>query len=156
VKIAIASDHAAIDLKAKVDGWLKALGHETVDFGTDSLESCDYPDFAYAASKAVSDGRCERAVLMCGSGIGMDIVANKVRGVRAALGNDLFAAEMARRHNDANVLCMGARIVKEDAASEIVRRFVDTPFEGGRHARRVAKIAAIEDRECGPCTPTST
>lgn len=147
MKIALGADHAAVDLKASVAGILRELGHEPVDFGTDSSESCDYPDYAYAAARAVSDGRCERAVLMCGSGIGMDIVANKVAGVRAALANDVNAAELSRRHNDANALCMGSRVVDAARAAEIVRRFLESPFDGGRHERRVQKIKEIDERE---------
>lgn len=147
MKIALGADHAAFDLKSRVAGLLRELGHEPVDVGCHSTESCDYPDYAYAAAKAVSDGRCERAVLMCGSGIGMEIVANKVAGVRAALVHDLEAAELSRRHNDANALCLGARVTNAERAAEIVKKWLTTPFEGGRHERRVQKIREIDERE---------
>ena len=129
-------------------GEIKALldekGLEYKDFGTDSEKSVDYPDFAKPVATAVSDGECERGILVCGTGIGMSIAANKVPGIRAALCGDCFSAEMTRRHNDANILCLGARTTGAGLALKIAEIFLDTPFEGGRHATRVEKIMELE------------
>lgn len=144
MKIAIGSDHAGFELKEKVGPLLEAAGHEVLDVGTDSEEPVDYPDFCAAAARAVVDGRAERGILLGGSGQGEQIAANKVPGVRAALCNDLYLAELARRHNDANVLTLGGRVTPPDTAARLVRIFLDTPFEGGRHQRRVDKITALE------------
>lgn len=149
MKIAIASDHAGHPLKAILVQWLKDGGHEVLDLGTDSEESVDYPPFCAAAARAVVTGGAERGIVLGGSGQGEAISANKVRGVRAALCNDLFTARLCREHNDANVLSMGARIVAPALAQEIVRAFLGTPFEGGRHVPRLEQISAIEREECG-------
>lgn len=143
--IAIASDHGGYALKEKVKVHLKELGYEVQDFGTDSLDSCDYPDYAAPAAKAVASGECEKGIVICTTGIGVSIVANKVRGVRCALCTDPFAAEMTRRHNDTNVLAMGAGLVGENLALRIVDTWLSTEFEGGRHQRRVDKVMALED-----------
>ncbi len=143
--IAIASDHGGYALKEKVKAHLKELGYEVQDFGTDSLDSCDYPDYAAPAAKAVASGECEKGIVICTTGIGVSIVANKVRGVRCALCTDPFAAEMTRRHNDTNVLAMGAGLVGENLALRIVDTWLSTEFEGGRHQRRVDKVMALED-----------
>ena len=119
---------------------------ECIDFGTDSPQSVDYPDFGEKVSKAVSAGNVERGILICGTGIGMSIVANKIPNIRAALCNDMFTAKMSRMHNDANVLVIGGRIVGRDLAKEIVRTWFSTEFEGGRHANRLKKIKLIEER----------
>ena len=144
--LAIGSDHGGFALKQEVMEHLREKGVEYKDFGTYTEESCDYPEFGEAVARAVASGECERGIAICGTGIGISIAANKVRGVRAAVCGDCYSAEMTRRHNDANILCMGARVVGSGLAMKIVDVFLDTPFEGGRHARRVAKIHEIEDR----------
>ena len=142
--IAIACDHGAYALKEKVKAHLANKGYEVKDFGTHSLDSCDYPDYAAPAAKAVASGECEKGIVLCTTGIGVSIVANKVKGVRCALCGDPFSAEMTRRHNDTNVLAMGAGIVGENLALQIVDIWLTTEFEGGRHQRRVDKITALE------------
>lgn len=144
MKIAIGADHAGFELKQHVKQSLEAAGHELVDVGTDSPESVDYPDFAAEAAQIVARGDADRGVLACGSGNGVAIVANKVRGVRAVNAHDVAEAEMARRHNDANIVTLsGARLTPE-AADAIVESFLTAEFEGGRHARRVDRIGALE------------
>ena len=144
MKIALASDHRGFPAKERLKNLLLELGHEIVDHGTDSPGSVDYPDFARPAAESVGAGRCERGVLLCGSGIGVSITANKVPGVRAALCHDELMAEMSRRHNDANVLCLAADWLGEDAIHRMVRVWLATPFEAGRHSRRVEKMMALE------------
>ena len=144
--LAIGSDHGGFALKQEIMQHLREKGVEYKDFGTYTEESCDYPEFGEAVARAVAGGECERGIAICGTGIGISIAANKVRGIRAAVCGDCYSAEMTRRHNDANVLCMGARVVGSGLAMKIVDVFLETPFEGGRHARRVAKIHEIEDR----------
>lgn len=145
MRIAVASDHAGYELKEKVVEALRALGHEARDFGAQAAQpSVDYPDYAFPAARAVASGECERGLLVCGSGVGMCIVANKVHGVRAVLGPDPFAVEMSRRHNDTNVLCLGARSIGDRDLSGLVKLWLETPFEGGRHERRVQKIGEGE------------
>jgi len=143
-KIVIGCDHAAVQMKNNVVNHLKSKGYDVIDVGTYSEESCDYPDYAYAAAKKVADGEVEKGILICGTGIGMSIAANKVKGIRCALCDNLFSAEMTRRHNDSNMLSMGARVISNQLALKIVDMFLDTPFEGGRHQRRVDKVMAIE------------
>ena len=127
--------------------YVEKLGHEVVDFGTKTTDSCDYPDFAAAAAEAVASGECERGIVVCSSGIGVSIVANKVPGIRCAHCHDLYCAKYTRLHNDANVIAFGEKVVGEGLMEEIVSLFLNTPFEGGeRHERRVAKIAEIEKR----------
>ncbi|HEX6238889.1 MAG TPA: ribose 5-phosphate isomerase B [Acidimicrobiales bacterium] len=145
MRIAIASDHAGFRLKGHLVGTLRALGHEVVDLGTDSEEPVDFPPLCAAVGRAVVKGEAERGVVLGGSGQGEQIAANKVRGVRAALCNDLYTARMSREHNDANVLSMGGRIVASALADEILTLWLATPFAGGRHQRRVDQIADIED-----------
>lgn len=145
--IAIASDHGGFQLKQEVMKHLEALGLQYKDFGTYSSESCDYPIYAEKAARAVAAGECEKGIIICGTGIGVSICANKVKGVRAALCGDCYSAEFTRLHNDANVLCMGARVTGSGLALKIVDTFLGTGFEGGRHARRVALIHEIENRE---------
>ena len=142
--IAIASDHGGYLLKEHIKAYLAAKGITCEDFGTDSTESCDYPIFAKAAAEAVASGRCERGIVICTTGIGVSIAANTVRGIRCALCGDVLSAEMTRRHNDANMLAMGAGIVGHLMAERIVDTFLNTEFEGGRHARRVAEMMEIE------------
>lgn len=144
MKIALGADHAGYLLKARVAERLRASGHDVEDLGTDSATSVDYPDIASAVGEAVSGGRAERGILVCGTGIGMAMTAGKLAGVRAATCNDLFTARMARAHNDANVVALGERVVGEGVAHEIVETFLSTAFEGGRHGRRVAKINALD------------
>ena len=146
--IAVASDHGGFKLKNKIKEYLQANGYEILDFGTNSTESCDYPDFALPAAEAVSSGTCERGIIVCTTGIGVSIVANKVPGVRCALCQDNYCAEFTRRHNDANVLAMGEKVVKEGNALEMVDIFLKTQFDGGKHLRRVEKITAIEKKYC--------
>ena len=144
MKIALACDHGALSLKLAVKKHLEALGHEVEDFGTHSLESCDYVDFAVPASRAVAAGDCERGILLCTTGIGMSISANKIPGIRCALLSDLMSARLTRQHNDANMMAMGAGVVGEKLALEIVDTFLSTQFEGGRHQRRVDKMMALD------------
>lgn len=145
-RIAIGSDHAGYELKQHLIGLLE-VDYEVIDLGTDSTESCDYPQFCAAVGRAVRDGEAEVGIVLGGSGQGEQLAANKVHGVRAALCNDLFTARLARAHNDANVLSMGARVVGVGLAEEILAIFLATDFEGGRHARRVAQVMAIEAEE---------
>jgi ribose 5-phosphate isomerase B len=145
MRIVIASDHAGVDLKAQIVALIDEAGHEIRDLGPADTSSVDYPDFAHAVAGAVAAGEARRGILICGTGIGMSLAANRHPQVRAALCHDAFTAEMARRHNDANVLCIGARSTGPGVAEQIVRIFLDTPFEGGRHQRRVEKIEQ-EDR----------
>jgi ribose 5-phosphate isomerase B len=147
MKVAVGSDHAGFALKEQVRPILEQAGHEVVDVGTDSEESADYPRYASEAARMVADGEVDRAVVCCGSGVGVSIVANKVDGVRAVNAHDPDEAEMSRRHNDANVLALAGRRLEEGDAAQIVERFLDTEFEGGRHERRVSQIAAVERGE---------
>jgi ribose 5-phosphate isomerase B len=147
VRIAIASDHAGFALKEDLKEFLGGHDHDVVDLGTDSTEPVDYPDLCAGAAREVAEGRAERAIVLGGSGQGEQIVANKIRGIRAALCNDVHLAELSRRHNDANVLAMGGRIVATELAHEIVTMWLATPFDGGRHERRVERIAQIERGE---------
>lgn len=139
--VVIASDHGGVDLKRALIEILEERGMEVLDLGTDTLESVDYPDFAESLAGAIRDGRADRGVLICGSGIGMSIAANRHREIRAALVHDHLTARLARQHNDANVLVMGGRLVGAELAKDCLTAFLDTPFEGGRHARRVAKLS---------------
>lgn len=145
--IALACDHAALELKAEVKKILEARGLEYEDFGTYTTDSCHYPVFGARAARAVADGRCDRGIVICGTGIGISLVANKVKGIRCALCSDSYSAKMTRAHNDANMLAMGARVIGVEVAKEIVAAFLDTPFEGGRHQTRVDMITAIENGE---------
>ncbi len=145
MKIAIGSDHAGFGLKEDVLQLLKGLDHEIVDCGTYNTESVDYPDFGEKVSSKVSAGEVDRGILICGTGLGMSMVANKFPNVRAALCNDLFSAKMSRLHNDANILVLGGRIIGKDLAAEIVRTWLSTAFEGDRHMRRLNKIKKIEE-----------
>ena len=142
--IAIACDHGGLKLKGAVMDFLKENGYEFKDFGTHSEQSCDYADYAKEVAFAVTNGECERGILICGTGIGMSIAANKVKGIRAAHCTDYFSAKYTRLHNDANILCLGERITGAGLALELVKIFLETEFEGGRHAVRIAKIAELE------------
>jgi ribose 5-phosphate isomerase B len=145
MRIAIGADHAGFALKEKVRSRLAAEGHEVIDFGTDSTDSCDYPDFAQPVGNGVAQGRADRGILVCSTGIGMAIAANKIRGVRAAPAQSEDEVRLTREHNDANVLTLGAKYLDEDRAAALIHTFLETEFTGGRHARRVAKIAQLED-----------
>jgi len=144
MKIAIGADHAGFALKDQVRDALREAGHEVVDVGTSSTESTDYPDYAGAVAHDVVSGAVERGILVCSTGVGMSIAANKVDGIRAALGVNPDEVRLTRAHNDANIITLGARYTDAQAAKEMVRVFLETPFDGGRHARRVGKIAQLE------------
>ena len=139
--IAMGCDHAAYPLKETIKDYLENQHHiQVIDAGTDSLDSVDYPDYALAVSKMVSDGTANRGILLCGTGLGMSMAANKFSNIRAALCNDLFSAIMSRRHNNANILIMGGRVIGESLALEIVNTWLETPFDGGRHQQRIDKF----------------
>ncbi|MEM1178917.1 MAG: ribose 5-phosphate isomerase B [Acidobacteriota bacterium] len=144
MRIALGADHAGVTLKDELGRMLEADGHQVEDHGTYGPESVDYPDFAEAVAKHVAGGDAELGVVVCGTGLGVAIAANKVAGIRAVTCHDHFTAEMARSHNDANVLTLGSRVLGAGVAAEVVRTFVSTEFEGGRHARRVDKIHQLE------------
>jgi len=144
--IALGADHAGYELKEALKGWLINHSFHVLDLGTPSTESVDYPDYAALVGESVADHKVERGLLVCGTGIGMAIAANKIPGVRAALCGDLYTARMSREHNDANVLVLGGRLMGADMAADILHAWLETDFAGGRHARRVAKIADIERR----------
>jgi ribose 5-phosphate isomerase B len=144
VKIAVGSDHRGYEAKRRIVSLLQQLGHEVLDKGAEGPESVDYPDFAFQVARAVGEKEVDRGILICGTGIGMCIAANKVPGVRAAPCHDSITAEMSRRHNDANVLCLSADLLGDELIDRMVRIWLETDFEGGRHARRVEKIARYE------------
>lgn len=144
MRVGVGCDHGGFDLKESVLQVLREMGIAARDFGTFSRDSVDYPDFARQVALAVRDGQVDLGILICGTGIGISIAANKVRGIRAALCAEPFSARMARQHNNANVLCLGARTIGPGLAQEIVRAFLQAEFEGGRHGRRVEKIAELE------------
>ena len=144
MKIAIACDHGALALKNAVIEHLTKKGYEMVNFGTDTLDSCDYPDFAGPAAKAVASGECEKGIVLCTTGIGVSITANKVKGIRCALLSDVMSARMTREHNDTNMMAIGAGVVGQMLALEIVDTWLGTEFTGGRHQRRIDKMMALE------------
>ncbi|MGI6699802.1 MAG: ribose 5-phosphate isomerase B [Christensenellales bacterium] len=144
MKIAIANDHAALELKNQIVKHLEEKGLEYVNFGTDSTESIDYPLFAYKAAKAVQSGECDLGIVICGTGIGISLAANKVPGIRCALCSEPLSASLTRQHNNANMLAMGARVIGVEMAKAIVNAFLNSEYEGGRHQRRVNMITAIE------------
>jgi ribose 5-phosphate isomerase B len=150
MKIAIGSDHRGFEVKRRIVALLGQLGHEVIDVGPEGKDSVDYPDFAFRVAQAVGTGQCPRGILICGTGIGMCIAANKVPGVRAAPCHDSITAEMSRRHNDANVLCLSADLLGEELIDRMVKIWLETDFEGGRHARRVDKIVRFEGERRGP------
>jgi ribose 5-phosphate isomerase B len=147
MRVAVAADHAGYPLKAAIVEWLLALGHEPVDFGTDSTEPVDYPDIIAPAARAVATGDCQRGIVLGGSGTGEGIVANKVRGIRCVVASDPVTARLGREHNDANVLSMGARIVGTELARACVEAFMDGKYQGERHQRRIDKISDLEGRD---------
>ncbi|MDP6546249.1 MAG: ribose 5-phosphate isomerase B [Phycisphaerae bacterium] len=152
MKIAVGADHRGHAVKEKITVLLNERNHEVIDMGTNSSKSCDYPDVAFPAASAVADGKVDLAVLVCGSGIGMSICANKVLGVRAALCHDELTAQMSRRHNNANILCLASDVLGDELIRRIVCSWIDTEFEGGgRHERRVRKIGCIEEQADPNC-----
>ncbi|MDI7258942.1 MAG: ribose 5-phosphate isomerase B [Thermodesulfobacteriota bacterium] len=144
MQIGLACDHGGFELKEELKAFLKSNGHEPIDMGTFNEDLVDYPDYGVLVAEKISRGELEKGILICGTGIGMSIVANKFRAVRAALANDLFSARLSREHTDANILVIGGRIVGRELAKEIVRVWLETPFIGGRHQRRLEKIKALE------------
>ena len=147
MKIAIGSDHGGYFLKEHIKRYLQEKEYDIEDFGTHSSESVDYPDIAVKVAEAVAEGQYERGILLCGTGLGISIAANKVKGIRAAVVSECFSARMSRLHNDANILALGGRVVGPDLATEILDVWLETPFEGGRHERRVNKISEIEKKQ---------
>lgn len=146
MKIAIGADHAGYALKDQVRDALRLAGHEVIDVGTDSAESTDYPDYANTVARDVVAGAADRGILVCSTGVGMSIAANKIHGIRAAIAFHPDEVRLTRAHNDANIITIGARYTEPEAANEMVRIFLETPFEGGRHARRIGKIADLEKK----------
>jgi len=144
MQIGLACDHGGFELKEELKAFLKSLGAEPIDMGTFNEDSVDYPDFGVLVAEKVSRGELERGILICGTGIGMSIVANKFPRIRAALANDLYSSRCSREHNDANILIIGGRIVGKELAKEIVKVWLETPFAGGRHQRRLEKIEVLE------------
>ena len=148
MRIALASDHRGTAARAALRAWLERSGYQVDDLGTNATGRVDYPDYAFQVAQRVQSGQAERGILICGTGIGMAIAANKVPGIRAAPVYDTELAEMARRHNDINVLCLPADRLDDDQRARLAERFLETPFDGGRHARRLEKIAASEEANC--------
>lgn len=144
--IGIGSDHGGFELKEKIVKHLKEKGIEVADYGTYSAESVDYPDIAEKVCRHILDGSCESGILICGTGIGISIAANKIKGIRAALCSDVYSAKMTKRHNNANVITLGGRVIGEELAYEIIDAWMDASFEGGRHQARVDKISKLEER----------
>ena len=144
MKIVVGSDHAAYELKEAIKEKLTAEGHEVIDVGCDSLESVDYPKYGHAVGRTVASGDAERGIAVCGSGIGISIACNKVPGIRAALCTSVEMAEMCRRHNNANVVCMGARMISQELAFDIIDKWMTTDFEGGKHLRRINEIEDLD------------
>lgn len=155
MKICLACDHRGYNAKQKLLAALREKGHEIVDIGTDSAKSCDYPDLGGPGAKMVAAGECQVGIFLCGTGIGMSITANKVHGIRAALCHDELTAEVSRRHNDANVLCLPADMLGEDLMRRIVEVWLNTPFDGGRHLRRIKKLQDLEQSNCEVKTDTA-
>jgi ribose 5-phosphate isomerase B len=147
MQVGLACDHGGFELKEELKAFLKTLGIEPVDMGTFNEDSVDYPDFGVRVAKKVSQGELEKGILICGTGIGMSIVANKFPRIRAALANDLYSSRCSREHNDANILIIGGRIVGKELAKEIVKIWLETPFAGGRHKKRLEKIEALEQEK---------
>ena len=146
MKIAIANDHSAVELKNIIKEHLESKGYEVLNLGTDSTESCDYPEYGAKVARAVVSGEVEKGILICGTGLGISLAANKVKGIRAAVCSEPFTAKMARVHNNCNILAFGARVVGAELAKMIVETWLDAEFEGGRHQRRVDLITAIEEK----------
>ncbi|OXZ28452.1 ribose 5-phosphate isomerase B [Finegoldia magna] len=149
MKIAIAADHGGFELKDSMVEYIKSLGNEVMDLGTNSADSVDYPDYAKKVCEEIQQGNSDLGILICGTGIGMSLAANKFEGIRAACVSDIYSAKMSRNHNNANVLCIGARVVGDEVAKLIIKTFLENEFEAGRHQRRVDKIMAIEKENKG-------
>ena len=147
MKIAIGNDHVAVGMKNHIKNYLEKKGHEVINFGTDSDERCDYPIYGKKVADAVASGECERGILICGTGIGISLAANKVKGIRAAVCSEAYSARLTRAHNDANIIAFGARVVGIATAEMIVDEFISTEYEGGRHQQRIDMITAIEQGE---------
>ena len=146
MKIAIGNDHAAVELKNHIKKYVEDMGHTVINFGTDTTDSCDYPIYGEKVGRAVADGEADLGILICGTGIGISLAANKVKGVRAAVCSEPYSAKLTRMHNDANIIAFGARVVGEAMAEMIVYEFLNAKYEGGRHQRRVDMISEIENR----------
>ena len=144
MKIGIGNDHTAVDLKYTIKEYLESKGYEVVNYGTEDRERCDYPIYGEKVANAVASGEVDLGILTCGTGVGISLAANKVKGIRAAVVTNAFCAKATREHNDANILCMGGRVITEKDAVEFTKIFLTTEFEGGRHQRRIDQIAAIE------------
>ncbi|MBP3200276.1 MAG: ribose 5-phosphate isomerase B [Lachnospiraceae bacterium] len=145
MKIVIGNDHAAVDMKFKIKEYIESMGHEVINVGTDDYSSCDYPDIAYAACEKIKNKEVDLGVLICGTGVGMSLTANKVKGIRACVCSETYSARLCREHNDANVLCFGERVIGIETAKELVSAFLNATFEGGKHKNRVDKILSIEE-----------
>lgn len=146
MKIGIGNDHSAVEMKQEITAYLQELGHEVVNYGTDSSESCDYPEYGEKVGRAVVNGEVEKGILICGTGFGISLAANKVKGVRAVVCSEPYTAKLSRMHNDANVLAFGARVVGIEMAKMIVDEWLSAEFEGGRHQRRIDMVMAIESK----------
>ncbi len=146
MKIGIGNDHSAVEMKQEITAYLKELGHEVVNYGTDLNESCDYPEYGEKVGRAVVNGEVEKGILICGTGFGISLAANKVKGVRAVVCSEPYTAKLSRMHNDANVLAFGARVVGIEMAKMIVNEWLNAEFEGGRHQRRIDMVMAIEEK----------
>ena len=146
MKIAIGNDHAAVDMKFKIKEYVESLGHEVVNFGTDTHESCNYPEYGEKVGIAVASGQCDCGILICGTGVGISLAANKVNGIRAAVCSDTTTARLVKQHNNANIIAFGERIVGIELAKDIVKSYLTAEFEGGRHQTRVDMIMDIERR----------
>lgn len=149
MRIAIAADHGGFELKDSMVEYIKSLGNEVVDLGTNSADSVDYPDYAKKVCEEIQKGNSDLGILICGTGIGMSLAANKFEGIRAACVSDVYSAKMSRNHNNANVLCIGARVIGDEVAKLIIKTFLENEFEAGRHQRRVDKIMAFEKENKG-------
>lgn len=145
MKIAIGNDHAAVELKNEIKAYVESLGHEVINFGTDQNESCDYPEYGAKVGHAVADKEVECGILICGTGVGISIAANKVKGVRAAVCSDVTTAHLVKEHNNANIIAFGARIVGSEKAKDIVKAYLEAEYQGERHQRRIDMIHAIEE-----------
>lgn len=147
MKIAIGNDHAAVELKNEIKAYVESLGHEVVNFGTDTNESCDYPEYGAKVGRAVAGGEFDCGILICGTGVGISIAANKVKGVRAAVCSDVTTAHLVKEHNNANIIAFGARIVGSEKAKDIVKAYLEAEYQGERHQKRIDMIHAIEEQE---------
>lgn len=146
MKVAIGNDHAAVEMKREIANYLQELGHEVIDFGTNSHESCNYPEYGEKVGRAVAGGEADCGVLICGTGVGISLAANKVKGIRAAVCSETTTARLVKEHNNANIIAFGARIVGTEVAKDIVKAYLDAEFQGGRHQTRVDMIMAIEEK----------